>query len=116
MSIIDQIKESPRDSAVIAKFEGLARMGRLSEKQIAYGKSLIAGAVKAETARLAQVAELDAIKDGEWIDTIYGEALVTNVYTNIDGDRTALIDLMTATPAGETSLRVVLSNLDGILA
>lgn len=116
MSIIDQIKEAPADSAIIAKFEGMARTGSLSGKQIAYGKALIASAVKAQIAQRAAIAETDAVKEGEWLDTIYGEALVSMVHTNIDGERTATLDLMTITAEGESQVRILVAQIADVLA
>lgn len=60
MSIIDQIKEAPADSSVIAKFENMRRAGSLSEKQIAYGESLIRAAAPKVSDEAREISEVIA--------------------------------------------------------
>ena len=64
MSIIDSLKESA-DSHTVARFENLARAGRLSEAQVRYGKDIIRKAREAaktdeDRAREAEAARVQA--------------------------------------------------------
>jgi len=63
MNIIDSLIEAPTDADTIRKFHAAVTLGRLTEKQVAFGKAIIArpAIVAAETAR-RQAASYEAIR------------------------------------------------------
>ena len=120
MSIIDDIKGM--DDTTIALQAGslggqvdlLYRAQRLTAAQQRYAHDLIDAA--RDRARTVE-AIADTVTEGDWLDTIYGEAEVVLAWTNIvDGVRMIKLGLMERTPAGDSEIVIAMTDLEGVLA